>query len=61
VRFERITREWSVLGARKLRESLKGKLLTFFFSSFLKFLLIYGTWIYYFEICAIWVCILCIN
>lgn len=49
-RFERRTREGSVLEARRLKASFKGKILTLSSLSFLKFIIIYYTWIYYFEI-----------
>jgi hypothetical protein len=64
-RFERGRREGSVLGARGLRASFKGKILTLFSLSFLKFQMIYGTWIYYFEIyvvcVGIWLMGLCVG
>jgi hypothetical protein len=52
--LKRKTREEGVFGARGLRGSFKGKILTLFSLSFLKFLLIISSWICYFEIWVIW-------
>jgi len=50
-------REESVLGVWGLRATFKSKILTLSSLNFLKFLLIIGTYVYYFEIYEIWVCV----
>jgi hypothetical protein len=55
--FESRLREWCVLGTWGHKESFKGKILTPSPFNFLKFLLIIGTYVYYFEIYEILVCV----